>query len=159
MTVFTKDEQWDNDYDLFVIDNKGKIGRLCHFGERLLPPTIAKSRENLEKVEDHFVNLPDLKSGFIKCPDLLTHLDMANVGDFARYVYYFGEVSSRGLYTYDSYGPSYHKGRYFRVTIPKTELSINDLPVEIKNILEELRLDSICFAEDSLIPEDVVRNL
>lgn len=158
MTKFTKEEQWANDYDFFIVDSKGKIGRLCHFGWRLLPPTIATSVENLETVENYFLNLSK-STTFTKCPELLNNLDKTTIDDFARYVNYFGELSSKGLYSYDSYNDTYDKRPYFRVTIPAKELTLDELPDEIKDILSELRLNEISFAETSLIPEEIVSRL
>jgi hypothetical protein len=159
MTAFTEFDQWENDYELYVIDNRERIGRLCHFGWRLLPPSIAKSKENWEKVADYFLNLPIAKVDYSVCPDLNKHLDHENLLDYDEYVKFFGEISSKGIYTYDSYNLGFKERPYFRVTIPNVELTLDDLPEEIKNILEELMLYEISFAETSLIPEELVSKL
>lgn len=159
MTAFTENEQWESDYNLFLIDNQGEIALLCHVGWRLLPPTIAKSKENLEKVEDYFLHLTTSKENYTVCPDLKKHLDTKTIADYGRYVYYFGDISSKGIYTYDSYDFSLAERPYYRVTIPKKALTLNDLPEEIKSILEDLKLDDFSFGETSLIPEDIVSKL
>jgi hypothetical protein len=69
MTAFTENEQLESDYNLFLIDNQGEIALLCHVGWRLLPPTIVKNRENLEKVENYFLSLTNVKEGYTVCPD------------------------------------------------------------------------------------------
>ena len=152
MTAFTESEQWDNDYNLFLIDNQGKIALLSHFGWRALPPTIAKSKENLEKLDNYFLQLNNSKEGYSVCPDLKKHLDTKTIADFGKYISYFGDLSSKGIYTYDSYDFSLTERPYYRVAIPKKELTINDLPEDIRSILEDLELYQIDFSETSLIP-------
>lgn len=159
MTSFTETEQWENDFNLFFIDKYGKVALLCHVGWRLLPPTIAKSKEDLEKIENYLLSLTYSKEDYSVCPDLKNHLNTNSIQDYGKYVYYFGEISSKGIYTYDSYDSNFEERPYYRVTLPKQELNFEQLPEEIKNILEALRLDNVSFAETSLIPEELIKVL
>lgn len=68
------------------------------------------------------------------------------------------QVSKKGLYSYDS-PPAYTKRPYIRVTLPKNELKLNDLPENIKDIIKVFKFNSINFAQDSEIPEDVINTL
>jgi hypothetical protein len=159
MTAFSKAEQWDNDYDLYFVDKNGKIGLFCHDGWRLLPPSIAQSKENWQTVCDYFENLESNHQRYDVCPELDKHLNKNSVASIYQYTDYFGKISSKGLYCYDTYDFSRKERPYYRVSIPKVEFNFDDLPQEIKNILKDLRLAEISFAEDSIIPEKLVAEL
>lgn len=159
MTAFTKDEQWDHNYDLFIADSSGRIGHLSHVGFRLLPPSIAKSKENWKTLFDYFNNLLVETNNYIICHELSKHLNDNFLGSFDEYLEPSAKMSSRGLYSYDSYDYSSNERPYFRVTIPKNELILDDLPQDIRNILENLRTNEINFAQDSLIPEKIISKL
>lgn len=158
MPFFTENEQWDNDYNIFLIDNQNRIALLCHDGFRLLPPTIVKSKENLEKVDNYF-NLHKKIGSYRTCPDLKDHLDIKTISSYEKYLSYFGEFSSKGIYTYDTYDFSYTNRPYFRVTIPENKLILSDLPEDIISILEPLRLDELSFENTSIIDEKIVSEL
>lgn len=159
MTAFTKDEQWDYNYDLFAVDMNGKIGHFSHVGFRLLPPSIAKSKEKWEHLFNYFSNLQIRESTYQICPDLRRHLNNNFLGNLDQYLKPSIEMSLRGLYSYDSYDDSRKNRPYFRVTIPKNELNMDHLPGDIKDILESLIMNNINFAQNSLILEEVMAKL
>ena len=159
MTAFTEEEQWSSDLDWFAIDKHGKIVHFTSVGWRLLPPSIAESKENLEKVFDYFDKLNFSENHFEICPDLQNHLVKDKIVDFDRYKKSFAAMASRGLYSYDSYGQSHKERPYFRVAIPKRELTLNDLPQDIKSIIESLKILEVSFAENPLISEEIVDKL
>jgi hypothetical protein len=159
MTAFNEFEQLDYDLDWFAVDKDGKVGHFTTGGFQFLPPSVAKSKENLEEVSDFVKGLVIIEGNYATCPDLLKHLDIKTVVSFEKYIKLFSEMSSKGLYSYDSYSFDYQQRPYFRVTIPQTELLLDDLPQNIKNILEELRMPEISFAEKSFISEEIVSKL
>ena len=159
MTPFTKVEQWEHDYDLFMADPDGRIAHFSHFGFRLLPPSIAKSKENWRQLKTFFHSLPLSREDYFICPDLQKHLPEKSILDFEGYIKPSAEMSQRGLYSFDSYDFSFDERPYYRVTNPKIELRINNLPEEIQILLEELTLYGINFSETSLISEEIVKNL
>lgn len=159
MTAFTQDEQWDHNYELYLIDKDGKLGRFDHVGWRFLPPTIAKSKENWQRITKFFENTNSVEEDYVICPDLLKHLDMQNVVNYDKYIKLYGRISSKGLYSYDSYDFSFKERPYFRVTLPKKELFFEDLPQEIREILNDLRMPEISFPQNSLIREKIVAEI
>lgn len=159
MTEFSEAEQWENDHDIYLVDRNGKIGLFCHVGWRLLPPTVARSKENLQKVCDYFENIKSNQQKYDVCPDLDKHLEKNSVSSMFQYKDYFGKISLKGLYCYDSYDYSREERPYYRVSIPKVELIFEDLPQEIKSILKNLKLNDFSFTTDSLIPEKFIAEL
>lgn len=158
MTAFTKDEQWDHNYQIYLADKDGKLARFDHVGWRLLPPTIAKSKEKWLKVTEYFERVNSI-GDYTICPNLLKHLDMQSVVNYDEYIKDYGRISSKGLYSYDSDDFSFKERPYFRITLPKKELLFEDLPQEIREILEKLRMSEIDFSNDSLIREKIVAEL
>jgi hypothetical protein len=161
MVAFTENEQKDFDLSWYAIDADGKIAHFLTGGFRLLPPSIAKSKENLEKLDNYFNDLPDLQeANFVVCPYLKSRLDESDLPlGWNGYIKLFAEMSAKGLYAYDyPYNPG--KGHPFiRVTTPKKQLTIEDLPDEIKNLLVTLRLSEIKFSRSDSIPEAVTKHL
>ena len=159
MTPFTRDEQWDHNYDLFIADSDGRIGHFSHIGFRLLPPSIARSKESWERLFNYFDNLPAVKNDYWVCPDLSIHLNNNYLGDFDEYLEPSAKMSSRGLYSFDSYDYSLKERPYFRVTIPKNELRFSNLPKEIKQVMTVIKSNEISFAHNSVISENIISTL
>lgn len=183
MTAFDEDEQLYSDLDWYAIDRDGRLGQFATAGHRLLPPSFASNKEMTEKLSAYFENYPYKFGNYTICSDLkknnlkftaskistitgIKTIDerMRNqlfdemVGD-ERQLGFFRKMSSRGLYTYDSNSFEYSSLNYFRVAIPKEELRLDDLPQDIKSILQKLRLPEISFAESSLISENITDKL
>ena len=170
MTVFTEFEQWEFDLDWYAIDRDENIGQFSTAGHRLLPPSFASNKEMTKKLSNYFESLPFGERDFFICPNLkknsLAHKDMSDFSaefqmttfDLAKH---FGKrMASRGLFSYDSntmWNSSYKD--YFRYAIPKQKLKLDDLPYEIKIILEKFRLSQINFTEDDLILDKITDNL
>lgn len=183
MTAFDEDEQLYSDLDWYAIDRDGRLGQFSTAGHRFLPPSFAANKEMTEKLSAYFENCPYKFGNYAICPDLKeNNLKFTNssistgtgikvidekmrnqlfnemISD-ERQLGFFRKMSSRGLYAYDSNSFEYSSLNYFRVTIPKEELKIDDLPQDIKSILQKLRLPEISFAESSLISENTTDKL
>lgn len=183
MTAFDEDEQLCSDLDWYAIDRDGRIGQFATAGHRLLPISFASNKEVTEKLSAYFENYPFKFGNYIICPDLKrNNLKFTNSNistktgikiideklrdqlfdemiQDERQLGFFRNMSSKGLYTYDSNSFEYSSLNYFRVALPKKELKLDDLPQDIKFILQDLRLSEISFAENSLISEKITDNL
>ena len=179
MTTFDKDEQLYSDLDWYAIDRDGRIGQFATAGHRLMPPSFAANKEMTEKLSAYFENHPYKFGNYTICPDfkknnlkftaskistktgikvidekMRNQLFDEMIGD-ERQLGFFKKMSSKGLYTYDSNSFEYPSLNYFRVALPKEELKLDDLPQDIKFILQDLRLSEISFVESSLISEKI----
>lgn len=158
--AFTEDEQWHSDLDWYAVDKDGNIGQFLTGGHRLLPSSFASNKEVSEKLSHYFDNLPFTDKDFVYCPNLEKNMRELEANQINEHFMPFSQkMASRGLYSYDSDGDTYKNRPYFRVTIPKKALTLADLPKEIRGILENLRMNEISFAEDSLIPEEITNKL
>lgn len=159
MDPFTEIEQEVTDLTWYAIDAEGRIGHFTTGGSMLLPPSITESKEVLERINTYFCTLPIFReSNYVVCPDLTTHIDKRLITDMNGYVKPSAEMSARGLYSYDNH-PTSNERPYFRVTIPKTELQLKNLPEDIKSILQSLRMNEINFAQDSVITKEITDKL
>jgi hypothetical protein len=155
MDSFTEIEQEVSDLDWYAVDEKGRIGHFATGGGILLPIRISESKTILEKLNSYFNQLPALqKDGFIICPEVKSRLDNRMVPNFFRYVESFAQMSAKGLYSYDN-PPHLRERQYLRVTLPKVALRLNDLPEDVKTILQGLKLTDIDYSSDSVITKQI----
>lgn len=170
MTAFDEDEQLYSDLDWYAIDRDGRVGQFLTAGNRLLPPSFASNREMTEKLSDYFESLPFGEKDYFICPNLkknsLAHKNMSvfsaefQMTTFDLAKHFSKRMASRGLFSYDSNTLNHSNYKdYFRFAIPKQELKLDDLPDEIKIILENYRLPQINFAEDDLISDKITDSL
>lgn len=183
MTAFDEDEQLYSDLDWYAIDRDERLGQFSTAGHRLLPPSFAANKEMTDKLSEFFENLPFKYGNYTICPALRrNNLDFTaskislitgvktidermrdelfnEMINDEKQLGFFRKMSSRGLYTYDSNSFAYQSLNYFRVTLPKEELRLRDLPQDIKSILQKLRIPEISFAESSLISENITDKL
>lgn len=183
MSAFTKEEQEVSNLDWYAIDRDGRIGQFATAGHRLLPPSFASNKEMTEKLSAYFESHPFKFGNYTICPDLKknnlkftnskisTKTGIKTIDEKMRnqlfdemiqdgkQLGFFRNMSSKGLYTYDSNSFEYPSLHYFRVALPKKELRLEDLPEDLKFILRDLRLFEINFAESSLISEKITDKL
>ena len=158
MTAFSEQEQYYSDLDWFAADKDDKIGHFTTGGDKSLPPAIAKSKENWKKLLDYFVKIEPVHN-FEMSPDLDKHLSQLSFKSLDKFLKCYKQMSSRGLYSFNSYPSNFDKRPYFLVTIPKIELTFEKLPEEIRLILEKQRFDDISFAKTFIIQEKVTEYL
>lgn len=157
-TEFTEFEQWENNYEFYLVDRDGRIGVFSHGGFRMLPPAIASDRHRFEKLVLYFEEIPDIPGGNAAvCPDLLRNIQRSELIDFERYVDFYSHFSRKGLYSFDSYNPGEVGDRaYFRVSCPGIGLCFEELPQEMRNLLLPMRVDGYSFENNSVIPASAI---
>lgn len=154
-TAFSEFEQNEHDYDLFFADEHGRIAHISHVGYRLLPPTIAQSKENQELLRSYFLNLP-VRGGYTVPDSLTNHLSRKGVSDTDGYIAPSRFMSIRGLYAFDSYTWDYKQRPYFIVTRPELPIELRELRADVQSILTQQVIKSIDFSKDELILEKSV---
>jgi hypothetical protein len=159
MVAFTEIEQEVSDLAWYAIDGKDRIGHFTTGGFMLAPLSVATSREITEKLNAFFQSLPVIHTNnYVVCSNLASHISNEVITDINDYIKPSAEMSARGLYSFDN-PPTSEKRDYIRVTVPRKELRLVDLPEDIKVDLQRIRLSEISFAVDSLITKDSVANL
>ena len=154
---FTYEEQWTMDIAWYGLDANGKIGHFTTGGEKMLPRNVAESKETLKKLNDFFENLQvNHKDNFLICPDIKNKLNERLVLNMGGYVTNWAQMSSKGLYTFDSPIEFDENRPYYRLTIPKRELNVEELPTEIKTILKNFTLRAADFVHDSTITNNMI---
>jgi hypothetical protein len=149
---FNREEQWGYDLDWFAVDRKDRLARFTTNG-RPLPECVAISKEDWQKTLDYFYGLsaePDCAAMSPEVPNIVQWRDERAK---ERYLKDFLNMAARGLYSYDLYDLAKRPRSYIRVAVPKRPRMLSDLPPDIRAIVEQTRLDSICFADTVEIPE------
>ncbi len=159
MSAFSEQEQIYSDLDWFAIDKGNRIAHFTTVGGRLLPPTVAESKEELEMLFNYFSSLPIEINAFESCPTLQKSIETVSIPDFDQYIDSFAKMSMRGLYSFDSYDTSSSERPYFQVTCPQNELLLESLPEKIQIILNHLKFYEISFAETFIISNELANSL
>jgi len=125
-------DQQTLDIDWFFM-NDSFIGFVASGGGRL-PDSAAKSIENNKSLTLFFRSLPAISDVIIN-PDLnkivTTAIDEMYLSDFV-------DMAKKGLFSFDKTNPnSFSDSNYHLVATPVDPLRFDQLPFEIKGILEE----------------------
>jgi hypothetical protein len=155
MEAFSEIEQRTLDLDWYALDQDGRIGQFLT-GGKLLPGLLASDRVALEQLSNYFEELSAI-GGFLFCPDFNAKSKRRfRDPDAKTWMPFSQEMSSRGLYSYDS-EPGAES--YIRVSVPTVELTIGDLPPQIAAQINRVILPDFSFVRDRVIPDDALREL
>jgi len=125
----TPEGQYDTDFDWFCVDESGAIGHFTTAGFKGLPPSVAASSEDLDRVVKYFDSLVPHENGH----DLDSNLPDRARND--RYLRSFIAMADRGIFSFDIASYLEPGIEYFRVAIPKTPLRLVDLPDAVRVIV------------------------
>ena len=136
---FSEIEQSTQDLDWFAVDS---LGSVAHFasGGKLLPKTVAQSKEDAEQLQLFLRSLSDKRTSAETDPRLSEMVELADDSSRNQYLNDFSSMSRRGFYSYDS-PLSGDRSFYYRVTSPKHPLTISDLPEEISIVLRRTKYE------------------
>ena len=143
--------QQDRDFDWFCVDETGAVGHFTTAGFKQLPPTVARSAEDLELVTDYFAKEAVAGKGYQVDEELAQEIpDAKNRGE--RYLRSFVAMADKGLFSFDI--ASYLKPQicYFRVASPTLPLKLADLPEPVRNIVGRTVLKGRAFGSSSRVP-------
>jgi len=134
----------------FGIDQTGAIGYFTTGIYGGLPDSIIESKQDWDSVCDFFMDefTENTEGEFdLNCCDHITLTSDNSIQAkrlaFAEYV----DMSTKGLYSYDSYDTKSDYGNYFRVSYPIEPLKLDKLPIPIQNILKKTQIKNIDFRQ------------
>jgi hypothetical protein len=140
MVTIKDNEDFVRDWDWYAVDEEGHIGHFTTAGLRLLPVNVREDRERLESLERYFFETAPVVSGWTVRKGV--EVDAGGWKDAAkrdRYLRFFVEMASKGLFSYDTELVRSVTARYFLVSAPESPLTINDLPESVKNWISRTR--------------------
>ena len=141
------------DLDWFALDAQGAVGHFTTGGCGGLPRSVAASREDLDRLRDYFLSLPETGAAILN-PNRASSLPLfrPRAPDPAAQLRPWTATAARGLYAYDYVEDRRRRPRpYAQVARPELPLHADELPDEIRSILERTVLRDVVFASDDVI--------
>ena len=137
---FTEIEQLTQDIDWFAVDESEEIAHFASAG-KLLPKSIAASREDSERVREFFRSLSTNRTAAMTDSQIDEFVQLKGESLRIQYLVDFQSMSRRGLYSYDTPLEA-DRSSYFRVSCPLNPLKLAELPDDIRTIVERTRITS-----------------
>lgn len=126
----------------FGIDNNNHIFECTSAGCGNVPEFVCISKENTDKLLDYFMN--ELQE-FTEEKLLVEYIDTNSLLKDCIH------LSKKGIFCYDIYEDD--EQRYIKIAEPLKPLEYNDLPVDIKRIFENNRVDTDVIMENLICVE------
>jgi hypothetical protein len=151
MTI-SKDEQEGADFDWFAVDSQRHIGHFTTAGFKYLPRSVSDSEEDLRYLTDYFDSRAPIR-GFHR-------VDAQSISEFkewkgdeheGRYLASFVSMADKGLYSYDINTYVRPGTPYFRVAVPLCPITLNELPDDVRRIVQRTVLRCVSFENCSRI--------
>ena len=140
----TIEQQESTDFDWFCVDAENHIGHFTTAGYKLLPTSVAHSTEELAIVTNFFTRELSNRSAY-SVEESVAH-------EGSRYLHSFVSMASRGLFSYDIASHLSADARYFRVATPESPIKLDQLPEEIRTILEKTHWSGEPFSRLEVLP-------
>lgn len=138
MARIDESEEFGRDWDWFAVDLDGNIGHFTIAGLRALPETILRDQDAAERLIRYFDERATT-TGFSVRATAEVDSGGWGTGGQERFIRSFAEMSSKGLFSFNTemiHGPD---ARYHLVTRPDHPLRIEDVPDEIQKVLGRTR--------------------
>jgi hypothetical protein len=135
------------DLDWFSIDNNGEIGHFASGGQGFLPPSVKSSKSNLTRLAEFFRHSLSTNGAAIESQALLSHVQFNSRAQQARYLEDYSRMASKGLYSFNCIMDFNRPTSYFLVVKPSCPLKVDDLPDEIRQILQTRFAGEFCNSE------------
>ena len=148
------DDEPTLDLDWFALDAQGAVAHFTTGGCGGLPRSVAASREDVDRLRDFFLALPETGAAILN-PNRASSLPLfrPRAPDPAAQLRPWTATAARGLYAYDFVEDRRRRPRpYAQVARPELPLHADELPAEIRAVLQRTVLGDVVFASDDVIP-------
>jgi hypothetical protein len=152
MSKISTSEQEERDFDWFAIDKDGCVGHFTTAGFKFLPVSVSISAEDLAVATDYFENRATVRGGHRISESLPSELGQwKGESNEKRYLTSFVSMADKGLYSYDIATYIRPGLAYFCVAIPDHVLRVDEVPMDIRTIIERTAFAEICFNDSPRI--------
>ena len=151
--MITEEEEAALDLDWFALDARGAVGHFTTGGCGALPRSVARSRADLDAVREYLLALPEAGAALVN-PDRRETIPLFPSArrEPAALLRPWMATAARGMYAYDYIEDRRRRPRpYVLVARPELPLTSEELPGEIRGILERTTLRDVIFARDAMI--------
>jgi hypothetical protein len=128
-------EEETQDLDWFGVDDTGGIAHFASGGRGFLPPSVKASRLNLTRLTAFFRQHLSANGVGIESTSLSSHLQFTSEVQKAIYLADYSRMGAKGLYSFDCVVGPKRPSSYFVVIKPSRPLKVDDLPDDIRQIL------------------------
>ncbi len=150
--VISKSEQKEMDFDWFGVDADGHVGHFTTAGFKYLPASVCESAEDLKLVTDYFTDEAPTRDGHKVDDDLVREVkEWKGEEHESKYLASFVSMADKGLYSYDIETYVRPGLAYFRVAIPLAPLKVNELPDDVRRIVQRTVLQDMSFEGSSRV--------
>lgn len=139
LKMITDIEEETLDLDWFSVDDNGELAHLASGGQGFLPPSVKASKTNLNIVTAYFRELIATNGRGIESPNLVSHIQFESNAQRATYLSAFLPMGAKGLHSFDCVLGSRRPNGYFVVARPSTPMTVDDVPDDIRQILNLTR--------------------
>lgn len=153
IAMIREDEEPGLDLDWFALDAQGNVAHFTTGGCGALPRSAAASREDLKRVHDYVLSLPEIGAGLLN-EDCLKGLRLVPGAPITPRENFreWTASAARGLYAYDFIEDQRRRPRPYRVVArPEVLLKADELPPEIRAIVERTVLRDVVFPRNDVI--------
>jgi len=151
MTI-PRSEQESRDFDWFSVDADGHVGHFTTAGFKHLPNSVSGSAEDLEHVTDYFDNQAPVRGDHrVDTASIAGCKEWKGAENEGRYLASFASMADRGLYSFDIDTYVRPGIAYFRVAVPLSPISLDELPEDVRRIIQRTILQDVCFERSSRI--------
>lgn len=151
MAQIDDDEEFACDWDWFAVDTDGHIGHFTTAGLRPLPKSVKRDKKESELLIQYFEKSKPT-SNFLIRPQAKFDSGGWGLGGKDRYIKSFADMSTKGLFSYDTEMIRAPIARYYLVTVPERPLQIDEVPDVIRKLLRRT-MASVKFVQTGYIPE------
>ena len=133
--MITDLEEETLDLKWFSVDDSGEIAHFASGGRGFLPPSVKASKSNLDRLKTFFRKDLSPNGIGIVSANLLLHEHFESEAEKTRYLEFFSQNATKGLYSFDCFIDATRPTGYFLVVTPSRPLKVDDLPHDIRQIL------------------------
>ena len=138
MPSIDESEEFSRDWDWYAVDQDGNIGHFTTAGLRPLPETVRDDRDAAEKLIQHFEEAQPSTTYEVREAAARDAGGWGSAGR-ERFIHSFAEMSSRGLFSYNTQMAHGPEAAYYLVTRPHQPLTVESVPEEIRVLLMRTR--------------------
>lgn len=139
--MITDIEEETQDIDWFSVDANGEIAHFATGGRGFLPPSVKASRANLNHLATYFREHLTANGDGIESPNLSSHMQFTSEAQKATYLADYSRMGAKGLYSFDCVVGPKRPSSYFLAVKPSHPLTVDDLPDDIRQLLNVTRFD------------------
>jgi hypothetical protein len=139
--MITDIEEETQDIDWFSVDTNGEIAHFATGGRGFFPQSVKASRANMNRLVSYFRGTLPANGDGVQSRNLSSHMQFTSKAQLTTYLADYIRMGAKGLYSFDCIIDRKRPSSYFMVVRPSHPLTLNDLPGDVRQLLNLTRFD------------------